>query len=474
VVLSGRQTFLGPNEIRAMRVTPELVFINCCHLGQGGNQPFDRPDFAASVAEALIGIGVRCVVAAGWMVEDHAAQRFASAFYTAIFSGTRFIDAVGQARLAAWEANRAGNTWAAYQCYGDPDWNWRNEVSTRTPPPETEYAGVASANTLELVLQTIATEALYSSAEHVDRHRRRLAYLEPTFERWGRRGAIAEAFGNAYAALPDRRKALEWYQKARDASDSRATLSALERYAEQRSLPGSSIEELDEAIFILKTMTELLAGTLRRLSLLGHAHKRLSMLLYEQGRTKEAFAQLEIACTKFAEANRVAGDDKRYSFYPPRAVLMCELRKEFFLKHARPRADWESQKISDAGRAIDQAVHEDPGFFSIVAQSELDVLKALVRADLRHIMHDIESSLDDLHRRINTRLFWTYVHDDARFLLEPYAAMTQESEEPVEKAESDAAIKLLKVLAEYAGAGAGVRDVDIASAAARATAASSA
>jgi hypothetical protein len=32
VVLSNG-AFLGPAEIKAMRVVPELVFINCCHLG---------------------------------------------------------------------------------------------------------------------------------------------------------------------------------------------------------------------------------------------------------------------------------------------------------------------------------------------------------------------------------------------------------------------------------------------------------
>ncbi|MFX9189392.1 hypothetical protein ABTN59_22225, partial [Acinetobacter baumannii] len=32
VVLSGG-SFLGANEIQALRVQPELVFVNCCHLG---------------------------------------------------------------------------------------------------------------------------------------------------------------------------------------------------------------------------------------------------------------------------------------------------------------------------------------------------------------------------------------------------------------------------------------------------------
>ena len=75
--------------------------------------------FAASVAEALIKVGVRCVIAAGWAVEDDAALAFATRFYDALLGGRRFIDAVAEAREAAWHGG--GNTWAAYQCYGDPD-----------------------------------------------------------------------------------------------------------------------------------------------------------------------------------------------------------------------------------------------------------------------------------------------------------------------------------------------------------------
>ncbi|MBQ5946539.1 CHAT domain-containing protein [Massilia sp. ST3] len=460
VVLSGRRTFLGPNEIRAMRVTPELVFINCCHLGQGDVQPFDRPDFAASVAEELIRIGVRCVVAAGWMVEDQPAERFASAFYAAIFNGCRFIDAVGQARLAAWEAKRESNTWAAYQCYGDPDWSWRNEVSTRKPSPETEYANIASPSTLEVVLQTIATETLYASSDNAIRHRRHLSYLEQQFGQWTQRGAIAEAFGNAYAALPDRGKALEWFRKARNASDSKASLSAIERYAEQLSMPEASVDELNEATVVLTVMIERLGGTLRRYSLLGHAHKRLSMRLAEQGLDSkaESLAHLVSACENFTLASQAQDDEKRYSFYPPRAVLMCELRHYFQKQQARPSADWESRRISEATRAVDKAVQDDPNFFSIVAQSELDVLKALIRGDLRQIMHDIEHSLCDLHRRIDTKMFWIWVHDDARFLLEAYAALPRNRANPAEQAEVQAASKLLGMLASYAGEDAGRRD----------------
>ena len=84
---------------------------------------YDRSRFAANVSEELIEIGVRCVIAAGWAVEDEPAKIFATTFYDALLRGRRFVDAVADARSAAHAMG--GNTWAAYQCYGDPDWIFR-------------------------------------------------------------------------------------------------------------------------------------------------------------------------------------------------------------------------------------------------------------------------------------------------------------------------------------------------------------
>jgi hypothetical protein len=111
-------------EIEAMETVPELVFLNCCHLGQvndptvrGGNK------LAASVARELIQIGVRCVVVAGWAVNDQWARVFGEAFYQELMLKRRtFGDAVFQARQTAWRANSADVTWGAFQAYGDPGW----------------------------------------------------------------------------------------------------------------------------------------------------------------------------------------------------------------------------------------------------------------------------------------------------------------------------------------------------------------
>ena len=185
VVLSDG-AFLGPREIECMRTVPELVFVNCCHLaGRNINQLLSpdqptRAEFAAGVAEALISIGVRCVIAAGWAVDDDPANAFATSFYTALVTGCRFIDAVAQAREDA--RRLGGNTWAAYQCYGDPDWRYRPETgdAQRPTPPADEFAAVSSSNSLLLALETLAVRSEYQHADP-EAQARKIRYLETAF-----------------------------------------------------------------------------------------------------------------------------------------------------------------------------------------------------------------------------------------------------------------------------------------------------
>ena len=113
-------------EIAAMEVVPELVFLNCCHLGQMDAAPGWQREgnkLAASVARELIEIGVRCVIVAGWAVNDAGAQRFGQVFYEQLLLARRtFGDAVFAAREAVWQADPQDITWGAFQAYGDPGW----------------------------------------------------------------------------------------------------------------------------------------------------------------------------------------------------------------------------------------------------------------------------------------------------------------------------------------------------------------
>ena len=128
VVLS-EGIYLGPDEIRKLPVVPELVFVNCCHLGaldSSGTLRISAPaTFAAGVAESLISIGVRCVVAAGWAVDDGPAKIFATQFYRTLLRGRPFVEAVVEARKAARAAQPSSKTWAAYRVL------WRPELALR-------------------------------------------------------------------------------------------------------------------------------------------------------------------------------------------------------------------------------------------------------------------------------------------------------------------------------------------------------
>ncbi len=251
VVLSGNGTFLGANEVRAMRTVPELVFLNCCHLaGRDAATTllpgYDRAAFAANIAEELVRAGVRCVIAAGWAVEDEAAASFATTFYAALLRGARFMDAVGEARAAAWTSHRQGQTWAAYQCYGDPEWSWRREgVDAQTPPLPLgeEFASVASPVLLTLALETLAIQSQFSGAK-AETQLDKLRFLESAFAPlWGSMGAVAEAFGLAYAAAESADQAIAWYRAALDAEDGSASLRAAQQLGELLVRRGSGRQD---------------------------------------------------------------------------------------------------------------------------------------------------------------------------------------------------------------------------------------
>jgi hypothetical protein len=110
-------------EIGQMEIVPDLVFLNCCHLAKVDARPVAYNRLAYSIARELIEIGVRCVVAAGWAVDDDAAYTFADVFYQGILhEKLQFGDAVFAARRETYRKHGGSVTWGAYQAYGDAGW----------------------------------------------------------------------------------------------------------------------------------------------------------------------------------------------------------------------------------------------------------------------------------------------------------------------------------------------------------------
>jgi CHAT domain-containing protein len=441
VVLSDN-TYLGPREVEAMRVVPELVFLNCCHLADGQKhllRGYDRASFAASVAKQLIRIGVRCVVAAGWAVEDEAASHFASAFYQSVLRGDRFMDAVHAGRVAAYDANPRGNTWAAYQCYGDPEWVWHadpHDTHRARPPIGQEYSGIASPVALTLALETLAVQSATQGRSDASQCEK-IRYLESRFEvEWGGMGAVAESFGVAFAAAHDLQRARRWYQRAVAANDGSASIKSSEQVANigarlawdrihrlmlknpEKPVPQAMLaagrKAIQQAIAMLNALLTL-APSIERESLLGSAYKRLAQI---EGVAQNAQAERR-ATVAMAAHYRRAEDIARRSgdgelFYPALNRLAGELVAHSITAKG---ASLSLSDVQDVRQSLKTRVRENPNFWSVVGLPELSLLEALAAGDLPDQLPGILAAYEDLQSRVGTPWMWASVADQTDFVV---------------------------------------------------------
>ena len=457
VVLS-EGAFLGPHEINAMRTVPELVFVNCCHLaardadqalrgGAEAKQSFDRAEFAMGVADALVGMGVRCVIAAGWAVDDQPAKVFAETFYREILDRRPFIDAVATARQAAWNADRNSNTWAAYQAYGDPDWVYRrgpHDSMAVTRSPMDEFESLSSPMGLALALEEQAVRVEWM---HEDRSSQleKVRHLEDRFaELWGSMGAVAEAFGLAFAKGGDINAAIGWYARALQANDGSASMKAAEQWGKlcvqrggdllKTAAPGSAQlkaarEDITNALRSLQALAGL-QPTLERHSMCGSAWKRLAMLERKEGDAKAEAGCWDMALRAYSDAEKQAraqpGGDPLHPLMNRLALQWLCLRNTpgwTGLDAADVSADMEAAQASLAHK-----VQTAPDFGCLVGVVELDLLQALMRQNLAGAAAALTGAFNSLNARLSARLSWAAVADQADMLLSAHAARTTGAE----------------------------------------------
>ncbi len=482
VVLSNG-TFLGPREIRNMRVVPELVFVNCCYLAarttdqlltQQGRPSFDRARFASGVAEELINLGVRCVIAAGWAVEDGPANVFATTFYESLLRGSRFIDAVAQARTAAQALG--GNTWAAYQCYGDPDWYFQREgADAQRPsrPLSDELGGVASPPALVVALDTLAVESKFQKADNpeaqrafFETQRTKIRYLEARFAAsWGNMGAVAEAFGLACAAAEDTARAIEWYERALGANDGGASMKAAEQLGNlQARLAWEAVakaqDKEDEAamrpalVEARKKIKDALAGlerlvavqpTAERESLCGSACKRLAMVEAEAGNARAEVRAIETMKAHYERAEALARASQDPDLFYP---TLNRIAAELIVDAGTQGWKLDPAAVGEARQSLAAKTRDDPDFWSVVGLIELRTYEAIADRGLARLQSSIEDDYDDLHRRVSAPWLWRSVSDQARFVLSKYIKRAS-------AVEKKAAKELLEKLESLAGSNAG-------------------
>lgn len=283
----GNNVFLSTREICQMSSVPELVFVNCCHLGriEGAAESLYRNRFklAANIGTQLIENGVKVVIAAGWAVDDAAALEFTRVFYQSMFEGDEFGQAVLEARKAIYDKFGYTNTWGAYQCYGDQFYTLRRGFK-KHPVKEFVIAREAEidlANLLnKLEISGYTTEGLLAE----------LNAVSTAVDKAGiRNGEITELEALIFGGLCLYEQAMFKYESLLKMEHASFSFSAMEKYCHIR--PKYYLSELkknpknrkDLLSSLEKVTTDLnllvdYSPTAERLNMLGSAYKTRAML----------------------------------------------------------------------------------------------------------------------------------------------------------------------------------------------------
>lgn len=384
--------FLTPGDVEQMRFVPELVFINCCHLGATGArgaESSELPEFnrlAANLAMQFIRMGVRAVVAAGWAVDDAAARCFAETLYGALLEGRGFGDAVRLAREATWSRHPRVNTWGAYQCYGDPDYRLDPIGPMHrdsAPPPFTTPSELVAE--LDNRTSALGTGTAGDVQGWLDGCLQRLPSV--VRDDWLARADIAAAIGLYLGEAGLYAAAAPWLDRARASDDGDCPLRVLELSANfrvraaddawalaraQRSRARAPVDDIRRAIADL----ELLTPSARRSALTGSACKRLAWM--QQG--EDRLAALDAMALHYGraleQAERTPGPTvDSYAF-----LNLWTAR----LLHARLAGEPLPAEADDAvragcARARDlAAAHPHPDFWSTAVVGDSLLLGALL------------------------------------------------------------------------------------------------
>jgi len=277
-------------------------------------------------------------------------------------------------------------------------------------------------------------------------------------------GAVAEAFGLAWADARDPDKAVEWYRSAVQAEDGSASFKAAEELANQLARRGEASADLgvgrrdvEEAIARLTKLADI-QTTAEREALLGSAYKRLVMIEGRQvqaaaasgktakGRKRGKAVAAAVAADRLDALREMArhyGNAEKLAraanadnlFYPAKNGISAELRLAFLER--RP-AELAVDRMRAVQESLARASSERPDFWSVVGQIELRVLVAVAARQLAGESVALIAEFTDLKSRVPARTMWDSVHSEARFTLEPYLGIASVAEQRAARALLDA------------------------------------
>ncbi|MEB2785906.1 DUF7379 domain-containing protein [Algoriphagus persicinus] len=286
----GKNTFLTPGQIAGMSSSAELVFVNCCYLGQMDKaselMSQQSNKFAANIGTQLINNGARAVIVAGWAVDDAAALEFSKQFYTNMFRGLGFGEAVKRARKKIYDVfGKTTNTWGAFQCYGDPFYTL-NEYG-KDASDEDDLCLEEIQIELENLLESMsANEYNYEHAcKKIDR-------IHSISEKRGRSNdKIIELIATTYSGLQHYAKSCECFEQLFASEKASYSLKSFEHYGNvqaklyvqeflaRRIEKKEALKKMDQVLENLKGVNNLFGQSFERLSLMGSTYKRKLQML---------------------------------------------------------------------------------------------------------------------------------------------------------------------------------------------------
>ncbi len=325
----GNNAFLSVNEIAQMSTVPELVFVNCCYLGQMNGKAEEennnRHKLAANIGTQLIENGVKAVIVAGWAVDDEAALEFCRQFYKCMFEGSGFGYAVKSARKSIYEAFRSRtNTWGAFQCYGDPFYKLNNEIQDANPS-----TSFLIQEDLEIELQNLV-QIIDCNEYDGEIVLARIQELEKYMIQNGLgNDNLKELLASIYASLELYEEATTHYQELMNSGNGSFSFQAMEKGCNVRSKnlvkkynlgkvsKEKALQDIKEIIVDLESLMRFGRNS-ERLCLQGIAFKRKLILLSEEktpSNKSETKKTLDKAIAAFKDAYELNNHNDPYPLY---------------------------------------------------------------------------------------------------------------------------------------------------------------
>ena len=450
----GPETYLTSAQVSKLRRVPEFVFINCCHLGSMKAEAEQQwGELAANLATEFIQMGCKAVIAAGWAVDDQAASTFARTFYEAMFKGTRFGQALLQARSETHRNHPQTNTWGAFQAYGDEQYRFPDVEDT----DETGLREYVHPSHLVADLDMLQARLTEATKEEREFYRNLLKSIEKAargtdFQHAG----VREQLASAWAEFGDKKRAIDHYRAALTFEDADLSLHALEQLANLEIRHGATLmefkdkdkqkeqEQRQQGAEYLQVGQERLdrliqiGVTTERLSLLGSSWKRWAQANVAQGNTEGILQWLQAMEEAYWQA--AEHSNKRtgcWDYYP-----LLNALDGIFLRAARGEREQFDQRKSQLPELLRAAADngrrrfsENREFFHALAEIEaerVDALWACVEGDRPQACLTEPAVLErlvSLYRNLLNRLGSVREQDSATNQLHFLIALLPETED---------------------------------------------